>query len=1249
MSHIEVRKKWRLLTRLGATLILGFFLLLISLPNLIDLDNYRPQLLDYLQSQLAGEVSVAKLGLTFQHGPGLRVDGVRVFDKSRSQHIFVTTAIINFDLWHLFKRSLHLSCLTLVRPDVVLNLERGKSQIAAFLNSTKSVSDSKIVVVDPGLQNEVPHENGWLAALGTWQFDAEISGAEIEIVDGAVEFTDSCFGTSPITTSLKQLNASFLWHKTKSQTLLKLTAIALDKDGDGTVKIEGSLSNLKFPLEPGKMVLDCKINAANLNGSNYFPYYQEYVPMRFIGGRVDIDSNYKGSLLGLFRSKGQIVLHQAELDYQQVFKQKLKFDRFAVDYDFHLADSYNTIETRDCTINADGLIVRGYCLLHEARRGIDGTIEAKLSSSTFNPVTILPLLPWGIIPESVQSYTKHLQAQGNLAVENAYLKGDYRKIVRMVELEPPAGIIGGHLIGENLSFTATENWPAFMVESADLTLTTNLLEISNLNLSIRDTLTCESGAFSLQNIFHQVQMAFSGFLEVDLQGLNPYLESLFAEAVKSSPKRALPITFKQGSIAGELTFQGPLVQWHEMDWGGTFSGREISFVLSAIPWDVENGNVAFSLTSDQVQIESATFDCGSVPLTLLGTVPGPGFFLRAADSVAAGLNLTVRCSEFAPKDLDNLLANIYDIKGLDAGGSLLEVNVTASANDFSDLELAGTLGLDWRGIESSFTDKPVGSMKCEAEFNLDKVIIKQLDLICDQSEFNFQGCVCKGQEAVNYLVSGEISSPYLEVEDFLLKNKIVTEKVPTGVVGPESFVNELAVEVAAESLILDYDLKCVVDKLVLPALSGVKKSTAKSSWRNLYDFNLSLAGDLDGPLTIRDCSWKWGRERAQVGITGELQGFNSLQGDVEIVVSDLDIDSLIGFSGKVVSGSIGKESVGQLSEERVQAVLLEELTEVLEDDQVASFMTWKRELVRNNLSLKARVQRLRWQQMILDEIECDCLLSAAGINIERLVGKSFDGDFNVYAGWRFVDDSFMLESRLEDIELGTLSDYLKSPDRGFPMSGGDGSLTLDLYWHGASAKDWKESLDGELDFNFHNGRLKRFTLIANICSLLNLSQFAALHLPEFSVNKGVPYRELTYKGLVVGGLLEIDEFDMQGPAFNLYGSGTIDLLKDEVNLEVGVQPLQAVDKLLASIPVVGYIITGDNKTFVVIPMTVRGPFDDLKIETQTVIGVGKNISGMVQRFFKTPVRLLQMPGKLFDKMGADKKSDSGLEKAGSVR
>ncbi len=1201
MFRIAIRKKrWRILARFSAVLLLGFFLLLISLPNLIDLDNYRPQLLNYLKTRLAGEVVIGKLRLTFQHGPGLRVDGVRIFAKSGAQHVVVATAVINFDLASLLRRHLNLSRLTLVGADVRLRLERNNPLSADFLRP----------------KNRTAEPEGEGLNFPGWTVDKEIRGAVLEIVDASVDFTDACFGFSAIRTRLKHLNATFLWQKNKNLTEFELAAAVPDEVGAGSIAIMGSLSNLKFPLSPGNMMLDCKIVAENLNGGTYFPYYQKHVPMRFVGGRVDIDSSYDGSLMGLFHSRGRIVLHQAELDYRQVFRDKLKFDRFAVDYDFRLADHYNTIETRDCTINADGLVVKGYCLLHKARRGIDGTIDAKLGSLKFNPARLMPVLPWEIIPDKIDQYCKHLRKSGNLVIEDAFLKGDYRKITRMVAKHPPTGIIGGRIRGENLAFTAVGNWPALEVKKINLSLSDNLLEVEDVDLDIGGFLSLQTGKFSLKDIYHKVQLGFSGYLDCDLQKLNPLFANWPLKTVKSGENTKPGFILKSGILSGEMVVQGPLRQPEKMHWGGTFSGRDIGFMIAGRPWAAARGAGSFVLDDDGVRIESANLEVASVPFVLSGTLPGPGFFLGKNET--AGLNLKLKCNGFTPAYLNLLSQKKYNISGLPvAKASSLAINLSAKAKNFADFALVGALNLNWRAVECSFTDKPLKSLTCAAEFNVKEISFTRLLFENGASKFGFQGNLSYADAESGYKIAGKIFSPYLAVDDFARFNL------------PES-----------GGLKVGYKITGGVAELILPGAASQGQAAPKNSWRHLYNLELNLEGGAEDPLTINKCRWQWGTERARTDVVGKLRFDGGLQGDLNIEITDLDVDNLSAAADKPVTAPVEekKPAVTGKASEPVEAVVLNDIGRAVMAAKVTSLMSMKKVLKRSRLNLTIQARRLIWQQMALAELSCACSVNEQGVKIKKLAGKDFEGDFNVFAGWHFADDSFMFESQFEDINFESLNDYLKNPDRGLPMMGGHGSLNLDLYWQGDTVKAWEESLDGDLDFNFHNGRLKRFSMIANICSILNLSQYASLHLPEISISKGVPYRELTYRGLIIGGRLEFDELAMLGPSFNMFGNGTINLLDDTVDLEFGVQPLQTVGKVIASIPLLGYIMTGEKKTFVVLPVTVKGPFSDLQIRTQVVAGMGKKLTGMVERIFKTPIRILKVPGKLLNMMDSAKPS-----------
>ncbi len=1119
---------WRLISRIGALALLGFFLLLISLPNLIDLENFRPQLLAYMESRISGEVAVGKLKLTFRNGPGLRVDGIRVFDKSGVQQISVATAIINFDLKRLFKRRFHLCRVTLVQPRVVLQDDTAIFPLVGFLRPaavlTNPKNKCKTVKVLPERLTDYLGENvGRRESIGffrAWRFDADVSQALVEIIDGSVVFTDHGLGRSPILTHLEELNSLFEWHKFGAPAEFTLTARVVDKQGDGSLNIEGSLSALRWPLCPDQMFLDCQVDAENLNAATYFPYYQKYVPMRFIGARVDIDSTYRGNLMGLFRSSGRIVLHQAELDYQQVFSQKLKFNHFLVDYDFRLADRYNTIETLKCTIDADGLKLMGHCLLHEARCGIDGTIEAGLEIPEFDPLTVFQLLPWKVMPEKMRSYYQSLQRGGRCVVENAYLKGDYRRIVRLAEKNPPSGVIGGQLKGKNLLFKIADDWPLLAIGDCRAVLESDSLEVSDFDFS----------------------------------------------------------------------------------WNG-LSGEAVNASLRKLYHDPQ-------------------------------------------------IKLTAHCREFSPEHLDFLLGQQFPVSGVRVGPSPLDLRLTGDLRHFPDLQLQGTLHLDWSDVELPFIEQSFESLNCLADFDWESIDFKHLLLKRGESDLSFKGDLSKSGAGLGYVLNGQITGTRFLVDDFLplpktVSGKEVITEPESGTASGGASITEVKSEEEKETQRLPglkVNLEGAIKELLLPADSGPgNTSIQRAPWQSFNDFTFSFSGGPETVVKIKECRWRWGEQESQVSVSGELRSFEGLDGELEVAVKDLDLDALFSRPEPKDEGVEEEPQAGLRNAGKVKVALLNELAQEVKADRVETLLSWKEILARHNLHISARAQSLRWQQMTIDEIECDCSFDALGVNFEKFVGRSFGGDLYASAQWRYDDDYFMVDSELAEINFETLNDYLKNPDRGLPMLGGYGSVNFNLDWQGKSLKSWEESLDGQLDFNFHDGRLKKFTMVANVCSLLNLSQFAALRLPKFSIDQGVPYQTLYGKGTIVDGVLEVEEFALRGPAFNLLSSGLISLVDDWVDLEIGVHPLQTVDKLLATIPVVGYIMTGDKKTFVVIPMTARGPLDDIKIKTQTVSGLGKKAISMIQRFFKTPVRLLRMPGKLLNQVGAKDGSGTAAE------
>ncbi len=1205
---------WKLASRLGALLLLGFFLLLISLPNLIVLDNLRPQVLSFLRSRVAGEIEIGKLSLTFRHGPGIRIDNVAISDSSGKQDIRIATAILNFKFRPLFKRHLQVKRIVLVQPRIRLELDGPHAFSAGFLRPkpvslTAARHKTTLSAVSAG--ND-------LALGGGWRFIVKLTNAELKIVDGGIIFIDSLHGSRPVTTHLDNLKLSLKWFQTGAPAEFMFHSRVIDAGGNGFIRIDGVLSSLQLPLRPSQIFLDCQIEAENLNGGNYFPYYSRYVPMQFIGGRIDIDTTYQGNLLGLFHSRGEIVLHDVEFDYPRVFGRKLSADRLAISCDFRLADHYNTIEIKDCNIALDDFKLVGSCLLRDVRSGIDGKIDAGFSVPRFDPASIVPLLPAALLPEAVNQVFASLLPGGYCQLKHAFLRGSYRQLLALSTARPPGGIVGAELEWRGFACKNRRLGPDLLELDGDLKLTDDLLEIQDASI--------EWGGARIDRLRASIQRIYSDpFLELSCHPrfeLAPLWTQLQRLSVRPGWRTASPgssgndrsFALSAGVLDGLFRARGPLLRPGEMNFRGKLQAAGVAFSVPVLKLPVSGLGGEINVDEREIVIDKVKGSLGDLVFNLRAGLAGPRNWIDGSGKLEKTLDCRLSCREISPDDISRLLPPQagFSLRGKTAGPSRLALRLRGDLRHPKALQLNGDVDLDWSELMLSPLSFSLDRFRCRATFNQHEIRFRHLCLQKGGSDLAFRGSLYNGSG--ERFLKGEISSSNLVLGDFLKGGRSRPLSWPPG---------------------LKVELSGRLDHLLLPSATGEGGPVGQNApWQNLYQCRFSLSGDPDTGLGLKHFSWLWGEQKGAVSIKADIDSFPDVSGRIVVEADNLDLDELL--RAPAIEVVVQEEDAGEgggTSPDKVpdRITAFEELTDVVESDEVSRLMEWKKKLAAFDLQVKVRARHLAWKNMVLDQLAGEATVDKSGVDITRIDGRSFDGDIYFSGNWRFADDLFSLDSEFSGINFEKFNDYLKNPDRGLPMQGGKGSMNLALDWQGRTLPEWKKSLDGLVSFNFKDGKLKRFTLISNICSLLNVSQFASLHLPKFS--DGVPYRSLTGQGTIVDGVITIDDFTLQGPGLNLLATGKVSLLDEEIDLKMGIQPLQTVDKLLATIPVLGYIMTGDKKTFVIIPVTAKGPFSDVKISTKTVNGLGEKVGDVIQRFFETPVRLFKMSGKILQPGG----------------
>jgi hypothetical protein len=105
--------------------------------------------------------------------------------------------------------------------------------------------------------------------------------------------------------------------------------------------------------------------------------------------------------------------------------------------------------------------------------------------------------------------------------------------------------------------------------------------------------------------------------------------------------------------------------------------------------------------------------------------------------------------------------------------------------------------------------------------------------------------------------------------------------------------------------------------------------------------------------------------------------------------------------------------------------------------------------------------------------------------------------------------------------------------------------------------------------------------------------------------------------------------------------GDIDLGNQTVNMEIAVQPLETVDKVIGRIPIVGTILKGDQGAIVVMYYKLTGPFENTKLNQVVFQSLGRKGQGMFKQIFKLPETILNWNGK---KDSENKNQNSGDKK-----
>ncbi|MCX5844127.1 MAG: AsmA-like C-terminal domain-containing protein [Deltaproteobacteria bacterium] len=192
-----------------------------------------------------------------------------------------------------------------------------------------------------------------------------------------------------------------------------------------------------------------------------------------------------------------------------------------------------------------------------------------------------------------------------------------------------------------------------------------------------------------------------------------------------------------------------------------------------------------------------------------------------------------------------------------------------------------------------------------------------------------------------------------------------------------------------------------------------------------------------------------------------------------------------------------------------------------------------------------------------------------------------------------------------------------------------GTMTVkgDVTAEGTTMFDVKKTAQGTATLTTEKGSLYKITYLSKVFSILNTSQLLKFQLPDI-VNDGMPYNLITGTFSLKDGILSTNDLFVNSDSLNMSVVGTTNIIREELDVTIGIQPFQTVDKVVSRIPVVGWILTSDTKALITLFFQAHGNRNNPTVDVFPVKSMEKGVLNIFKKLFQLPEKLITDTGEV---------------------
>ncbi|MBW2095810.1 MAG: AsmA-like C-terminal region-containing protein [Deltaproteobacteria bacterium] len=279
------------------------------------------------------------------------------------------------------------------------------------------------------------------------------------------------------------------------------------------------------------------------------------------------------------------------------------------------------------------------------------------------------------------------------------------------------------------------------------------------------------------------------------------------------------------------------------------------------------------------------------------------------------------------------------------------------------------------------------------------------------------------------------------------------------------------------------------------------------------------------------------------------------------------------------------------------------------------------------LGVSLRASRVTWRKMKMGPFRGDGVFEQGVFHLLNSRLKSKHGSITMkgdYRGEKNKKITFLSHIRLFEQPVQELFRNFKV--RNYYL---EGQLSTDilLSGEGHDKKSLAAGLRGKGKMLLEKGVIKKSNVLIKILDFLSIQKIFRRPPPNLS-KEGFYFDKIGADFVIRKGVLSTENLMMRSPVLNAAGKARLNLPKERIRADFGVQPLVTLDSLVSKVPIVGYILTGKDKTLLVYYFKVEGPFSSPEVKYIPLKNWGNSIMGYVTRIFLTPPRLFEKLMKL---------------------